>query len=189
MFDIRISKTLLGKFPYHIQYLDEKIIYLHRVNHVFYISSYRFIYTGEVFVPQHELKDFLRTAELLEIKGLLKVNNITISNSGDAILYCTVYYTILYLPQLIFKDADDPAWSGLSSLFQPSPIGQSPLIQQNQQQGAPVTNQQLLAAAQVASAATSPTSILAGNLAAAAAAAQQQNVSHRYNRRIFRRLI
>ena len=33
----------------------------------------RFIYTGEVFVPQHELKDFLRTAELLEIKGLLKV--------------------------------------------------------------------------------------------------------------------
>jgi hypothetical protein len=34
---------------------------------------YRFIYTGEVFVPQHELKDFLRTAELLEIKGLLKV--------------------------------------------------------------------------------------------------------------------
>ena len=34
----------------------------------------RFIYTGEVFVPQHELKDFLRTAELLEIKGLLKVN-------------------------------------------------------------------------------------------------------------------
>ena len=36
----------------------------------------RFIYTGEVFVPQHELKDFLRTAELLEIKGLLKVTNI-----------------------------------------------------------------------------------------------------------------
>jgi hypothetical protein len=25
-----------------------------------------------VFVPQHELQDFLRTAELLEIKGLLK---------------------------------------------------------------------------------------------------------------------
>ena len=33
---------------------------------------YRFIYTGEVFVPQHDLQDFLRTAELLEIKGLLK---------------------------------------------------------------------------------------------------------------------
>lgn len=32
----------------------------------------RFIYTGEVFVPQHDLQDFLRTAELLEIKGLLK---------------------------------------------------------------------------------------------------------------------
>ena len=32
----------------------------------------RFIYTGEVSVPQHELQDFLRTAELLEIKGLLK---------------------------------------------------------------------------------------------------------------------
>jgi hypothetical protein len=32
----------------------------------------RFIYTGEVFVPQHELQGFLRTAELLEIKGLLK---------------------------------------------------------------------------------------------------------------------
>ena len=102
--------------------------------------------------------------------------------------YCTVYYTILYLPQLIFKDADDPAWSGLSSLFQPSPIGQSPLIQQSQQQGAPVTNQQLLAAAQVASAATSPTSILAGNLAAAAAAAQQQNVRYRHKGRIFREL-
>ena len=40
---------------------------------IFHISLYRFIYTGEVFVPQHELKDFLRTAELLEIKGLLKV--------------------------------------------------------------------------------------------------------------------
>ena len=33
---------------------------------------FRFIYTGEVFVPQHDLQDFLRTAELLEIKGLLK---------------------------------------------------------------------------------------------------------------------
>ena len=32
----------------------------------------RFIYTGEVSIPQHELQDFLRTAELLEIKGLLK---------------------------------------------------------------------------------------------------------------------
>ena len=32
----------------------------------------RFIYTGEVSVPQHDLQDFLRTAELLEIKGLLK---------------------------------------------------------------------------------------------------------------------
>lgn len=32
----------------------------------------KFIYTGEVSVPQHELQDFLRTAELLEIKGLLK---------------------------------------------------------------------------------------------------------------------
>ena len=90
---------------------------------------------------------------------------------------------------MIFKDADDPAWSGLSSLFQPSPIGQSPLIQQSQQQGAPVTNQQLLAAAQVASAATSPTSILAGNLAAAAAAAQQQNVRYINLGRIFRQLI
>ena len=80
-----------------------------------------------------------------------------------------IHRIVLY----IFQDADDPAWSGLSSLFQPSPINQSPLIQQNQQQGATVTNQQLLAAAQ---AATSPTSLLAGNLAAAAAAAQQQNV-------------
>ena len=41
------------------------------------ISFHRFIYTGEVFVPQHELKDFLRTAELLEIKGLLKVSYVS----------------------------------------------------------------------------------------------------------------
>ena len=40
----------------------------------------RFIYTGEVFVPQHELKDFLRTAELLEIKGLLKVMTISVQD-------------------------------------------------------------------------------------------------------------
>ncbi len=33
----------------------------------------RFIYTGEVSVPQHDLQDFLRTAELLEIKGLLRL--------------------------------------------------------------------------------------------------------------------
>ena len=51
-------------------------IYLRRVMFIFHISLYRFIYTGEVFVPQHELKDFLRTAELLEIKGLLKVNKV-----------------------------------------------------------------------------------------------------------------
>ena len=93
------------------------------------------------------------------------------NRGGVKLLLTTKTKTICF-----FQDADDPAWSGLSSLFQPSPIGQSPLIQQNQQQAATVTNQQLLAAAQVASAATSPTSILAGNLAAAAAAAQQQNV-------------
>lgn len=73
----------------------------------------RFIYTGEVFVPQHELQDFLRTAELLEIKGLL-------------------------------KDADDPSWTGLSSLFQPQAS-------------------QLLA--------SSPPGLLGGGLATAAAAA------------------
>ena len=44
-----------------------------QLTHLLY--CFRFIYTGEVFVPQHELKDFLRTAELLEIKGLLKVKN------------------------------------------------------------------------------------------------------------------
>ena len=33
------------------------------------MTFFRFIYTGEVFVPQHELQGFLRTAELLEIKG------------------------------------------------------------------------------------------------------------------------
>ena len=44
------------------------------------VIIFRFIYTGEVFVPQHELKDFLRTAELLEIKGLLKVTNTFLSN-------------------------------------------------------------------------------------------------------------
>ena len=84
-------------------------------------------------------------------------------------------FTCLLIYHVTFQDADDPAWSGLSSLFQPSPLGQSPLISQTQQQqGGNVTNQQLLAAAQVASAATSPNSILAGNLAAAAAVAQQQ---------------
>ena len=35
-------------------------------------SIVRFVYTGEVSVPQHELQDFLRTAEMLEIKGLLR---------------------------------------------------------------------------------------------------------------------
>ena len=74
MFDIRISKTSLGKFLRQAQDLHEIcFIYLHRATFIFHISLYRFIYTGEVFVPQHELKDFLRTAELLEIKGLLKV--------------------------------------------------------------------------------------------------------------------
>ena len=72
MFDIRISKTSLGKFLCQVQDLHEIFIYLHRVMFIFHISLHRFIYTGEVFVPQHELKDFLRTAELLEIKGLLK---------------------------------------------------------------------------------------------------------------------
>ena len=76
MFDIRISKTSLGKFLCQVQDLHEIcFIYLHRVMFIFHISLYRFIYTGEVFVPQHELKDFLRTAELLEIKGLLKVRH------------------------------------------------------------------------------------------------------------------
>ena len=55
----------------------------------------RFIYTGEVFVPQSELQDFLKTAELLEIKGLL-------------------------------RDADDPSWSNLSSLFQTSSSASTP---------------------------------------------------------------
>ena len=55
----------------------------------------RFIYTGEVFVPQSELQDFLKTAELLEIKGLL-------------------------------RDADDPSWSNLSSLFQTASSASTP---------------------------------------------------------------
>ena len=42
---------------------------MHEINNT---EIFRFIYTGEVFVPQHDLQDFLRTAELLEIKGLLK---------------------------------------------------------------------------------------------------------------------
>ena len=37
-----------------------------------FVLKIRFIYTGEVSVPQHELQDFLKTAELLEINGLLR---------------------------------------------------------------------------------------------------------------------
>ena len=44
----------------------------------------RFIYTGEVSIPQHELQDFLRTAELLEIKGLLKSPTATAAAAAAA---------------------------------------------------------------------------------------------------------
>ena len=101
----------------------------------------RFIYTGEVFVPQTELQDFLKTAELLEIKGLL-------------------------------RDADDPSWSNLSSLFPataapPPPTATNQIIAPsssvgllqhiNQQQPQQQQQQKIL-------------SIINGNAAAAAAA-------------------
>ena len=48
------------------------------------MTGRRFIYTGEVSIPQHELQDFLRTAELLEIKGLLKSPTATAAAAAAA---------------------------------------------------------------------------------------------------------
>jgi BTB/POZ domain len=52
------------------------------MNAFFPILPPRFMYTGEVHIGQEQLSDFLKTAHMLQIRGLAEVNNHSLHKSN-----------------------------------------------------------------------------------------------------------